>query len=307
MDARLVYVPDADFVWLPRTLLSQDGTVVTVTTIEKDQPPTTVDLKPHEELMQRVNRSSSSSKKEENTDTWSLPMMNVGKVGLVGDMTLLGFLGEPQILYNLRHRFEHQTPYTATGDVIVAVNPYFRIPNLYGAELGMDYLQQAHAMARDGRVDKKLPPHVYSTSARAYADLLSKNINQSVLVSGESGAGKTETTKIMINFLVGSDQSSNQATKILGANPLLESFGNAKTVRNDNSSRFGKCTCCSRSTIRQFDPDFFLLVLSSSSSLAHTTTTALFMSFLFSFFSFLSLSLLLSFFLYRHDHSICQQ
>jgi len=280
MDTRLVYIPDADAVWLPRTLLSQDGTTVTVTTIEKDQPPLTIDLKPHEELMRRVNRSSdssSSSSKEEKTDTWSLPMMNVGKVGLVGDMTLLGFLGEPQILYNLRHRFEHQTPYTATGDVIVAVNPYVRLPNLYGTELGLEYLQQAHAMARDGRVDNQLlPPHVYSTSARAYADLLSKNINQSVLVSGESGAGKTETTKIMINFLVaGADQSSNQATKILGANPLLESFGNAKTVRNDNSSRFGKCTwtfvlgvCMCRLVVSSLT--FFLFFNFPSSSSSHS-------------------------------------
>ena len=243
-DSRLVYIPDAESVWLPRALLSQEGTSVTVSAVEPGQPAVTIDLKSHEELMKRVNRTqkNNTNNSEEKTDVWTLPMINKGEVGQVGDMTQLGFLGEPQILYNLRYRFEHHTPYTATGDVIVAVNPYTVIPNLYGTELGASYLKQAHVLAKEGRVDVKLPPHVYTTSARAFADLISQNTNQSVLVSGESGAGKTETTKIMINFLVGSDTSSNQATKILGANPLLESFGNAKTVRNDNSSRFGKCT-----------------------------------------------------------------
>jgi myosin V len=244
MDSRLVYIPDKEEVWLPRTLLSQEGTSVTVTTLNKDEPSTTIDLTPYEKLMKRVNRKTESGNGEEKVDIWTLPMVNEGKVGLVGDMTLLGFLGEPQILYNLRKRFESQIPYTATGDVIVAVNPYFRIANLYGKDLGATYLNQAFILAKGGQVETKLPPHVYTTSARAFADLISKHNNQSVLVSGESGAGKTETTKIMINFLVGSSPqigSSNQATKILGANPLLESFGNAKTVRNDNSSRFGKC------------------------------------------------------------------
>ena len=235
MDSRLVYIPDKDSVWIPKALIAQEGSLVTVTSVTPDQQPAVdIDLTKFEKLLKRCNRGTE--------DIWTLPMINKGSVGLVGDMTQLGFLGEPQILYNLRHRFENAIPYTATGDVIVAVNPYVRIPNLYGTELGASYMKQAHLFAKDGCVDNELPPHVYTTSARAFADLISKNTNQSVLVSGESGAGKTETTKIMINFLVGSDTSSNQATKILGANPLLESFGNAKTVRNDNSSRFGKYT-----------------------------------------------------------------
>jgi len=275
MDKVRVYIPDAQEVWLPATLLSQEGTVVTV--IKSEQHDSVeLDLKPFEALLQRVNRieggtttdttDTTEEKKDNTTTTYQLPMLNEGKVGLVGDMTQLGFLGEPQILYNLRHRFQNSIPYTATGDVIVAVNPYVRIPELYGNELGVSYSQQARLIAKEGRVDNKLPPHVYTTAARAYSDMILQHSNQSVLVSGESGAGKTETTKIMINFLVGSNaatatttsQSSsnstnqanptnptnaaNQATKILGANPLLESFGNAKTVRNDNSSRFGKYT-----------------------------------------------------------------
>ncbi len=88
----------------------------------------------------------------------------------------------------------------------------------------------------------ELPPHVYATSAAAYRDLSQRNRNQSILVSGESGAGKTETVKILMGHCayIASKQGDRTIDKLLKASPLLESFGNAKTVRNDNSSRFGK-------------------------------------------------------------------
>ena len=125
MDKVRVYVPDTDQVWLPATLLSQEGTIVTV--IKSEQHDSVeLDLKPFEALLQRVNRcdggatdttdttDTNEEKKDSTTTTYQLPMLNEGKVGLVGDMTQLGFLGEPQILYNLRHRFQKSIPYTAT-------------------------------------------------------------------------------------------------------------------------------------------------------------------------------------------------
>lgn len=124
---------------------------------------------------------------------------------------------------------------TYTNEIVIAVNPYKWIDNIYGDSLHEQYLKKP----RDS-----LPPHVYSTSTAAYKHLTSSQTNQSILVSGESGAGKTETTKIVMNHLatVAGGRKDKTIAKVIDVNPLLESFGNAKTTRNDNSSRFGKFT-----------------------------------------------------------------
>ncbi|CAK8988748.1 unnamed protein product [Durusdinium trenchii] len=150
------------------------------------------------------------------------------------DMTSLDHLHEPALLHNLRRRFFSQAcPYTYTADIVIAMNPYRWFPQLYTDEMRKEYLVYDRT---------KLEPHVYTTSSLAYSGLQETSANQTVLVSGESGAGKTETVKILmahLAFMASSDDTSH-IRRIVESNPLLESFGNAQTVRNDNSSRFGK-------------------------------------------------------------------
>lgn len=166
----------------------------------------------------------------------SLPYQNenVGPEG-IEDMITLNYLHEAAILYNVKKRFLCELPYTYTGDICIAVNPYKWLPDLYEEKQHLRYLNQPK---------EELPPHVYATSVAAYDNMRRSEQNQSILVSGESGAGKTETTKILMNHLATIAGGLNNSTikKIIEVNPLLESFGNAKTVRNDNSSRFGKFT-----------------------------------------------------------------
>ena len=206
------------------------------------------------------------------------------------DMTTLPHLNEPGVLHNLRTRYATDAIYTYTGSILIAVNPFARLPALYGR-----HMMEQYRGARLG----ELSPHVYAVADAAYRAMRSdapgggsgsgggengtgkrnRRRNQSILVSGESGAGKTETAKLIMQYLAwvgdeaaaaaeggdgtaaeknvatpssplrnGGDSSSSPPTlatpgveqQVLESNPLLEAFGNAKTVRNDNSSRFGK-------------------------------------------------------------------
>jgi myosin V len=143
-------------------------------------------------------------------------------------------------------------PYTRTGDIVVAVNPYQWYHNLYTAEKRRLYSRRlvwdASASAME-TARAAMQPHVYEVSALAYRGLAKDLKHQSILVSGESGAGKTETVKICLNHIAsiqcGLQHSDNAdrdpvVKRVVESNPLLEAFGNAKTRRNDNSSRFGK-------------------------------------------------------------------
>ncbi|ETO69494.1 hypothetical protein F444_13936 [Phytophthora nicotianae P1976] len=159
------------------------------------------------------------------------------------NMIDLNHLHEAAILRNLKKRFRARMPYTYTGDICLAVNPYQWLDELYTPGLHKKYLQ--------ARKRQDLPPHVYAVSVAAFRHMCDNGSNQSILVSGESGAGKTETTKILMDNLATiapaptatvSEQEHSITTRIIQVNPLLESFGNAKTTRNDNSSRFGKFT-----------------------------------------------------------------
>ena len=165
----------------------------------------------------------------------TFPLQNVDvKENGVSDMTQLNYLHEPSILDNLFRRFKADLPYTYTGDICIAVNPYQWL-DIYGK-----IVMEAHI----NHFRHEIHPHVYATSSSAYRGVRDYSENQSILVSGESGAGKTETVKILMNHIafIGGRANDRTIDKVLKANPLLESFGNAKTTRNDNSSRFGKFT-----------------------------------------------------------------
>lgn len=116
---------------------------------------------------------------------------------------------------------------------MIAVNPYREIKDLYSSTTINKY---------NGRSLGELPPHVYAIADKAIRDMRVLKSSQSIIVSGESGAGKTESTKYLLKYLCYSsnDSSGPIESKILDANPILEAFGNAKTTRNNNSSRFGK-------------------------------------------------------------------
>ena len=150
------------------------------------------------------------------------------------DLTCLSYLHEPSVLYNLRIRFlQYQQIYTWCGIVLVAINPFTDL-EIYGE----DTIQMYHTnLANLAQMD----PHIYAVAEDAFTKLERNNINQSVIVSGESGAGKTVSAKFAMRYfasIAGSD--SNIEARVLASNPIMEAIGNAKTVRNDNSSRFGK-------------------------------------------------------------------
>ncbi|RHY02230.1 hypothetical protein DYB36_001122 [Aphanomyces astaci] len=157
----------------------------------------------------------------------------------VDDLTTLVHLHEPAILNTLRVRYRNDQIYTRAGAILVAVNP-FQSLDLYDDATQRRYIH-AGRTRRDG--DSVLAPHVFQVADRAYHEMLSTRHNQSILVSGESGAGKTETTKLIMTYLasVSSSRADNAVRdRILESTPILEAFGNAMTTRNSNSSRFGK-------------------------------------------------------------------
>ncbi|KAM4624831.1 myosin VIb isoform 3-T3 [Polymixia lowei] len=150
----------------------------------------------------------------------------------VEDNCSLMYLNEATLLNNVRVRYSKDHIYTYVANILIAVNPYYDIPKLYAPETIKSYR---------GKSLGTLPPHVYAIADKAFRDMKVLKMSQSIIVSGESGAGKTENTKFVLRYLTtsyGTGQDIDE--RIVEANPLLEAFGNAKTVRNNNSSRFGK-------------------------------------------------------------------
>ncbi|KFO18888.1 Myosin-4 [Fukomys damarensis] len=170
--------------------------------------------------------------------------MNPPKFDKIEDMAMMTHLHEPAVLYNLKERYAAWMIYTYSGLFCVTVNPYKWLP-VYNSEVVTAYR---------GKKRQEAPPHIFSISDNAYQFMLTDRENQSILITGESGAGKTVNTKRVIQYFatiaVTGDKKKEEVTsgkmqgtledQIISANPLLEAFGNAKTVRNDNSSRFGK-------------------------------------------------------------------
>ncbi|XP_062389789.1 unconventional myosin-Ib isoform X2 [Sardina pilchardus] len=152
----------------------------------------------------------------------------------VGDMVLLEPLTEDSFIDNLRKRFDHNEIYTYIGSVVISMNPYKHLP-IYTADKVEDYRN---------RNFYELSPHIYALADEAYRSLRDQDKDQCILITGESGAGKTEASKLVMSYVAavcGKGQEVNKVKEqLLQSNPVLEAFGNAKTVRNDNSSRFGK-------------------------------------------------------------------
>jgi len=169
-------------------------------------------------------------------------LMNPPKYDKCEDMANLTHLNELSVLMNLKERYLSNLIYTYSGLFLVVINPWRRLP-LYTDEIVAMY---------KGKKRKEMAPHIFAVCDEAYRAMLENKENQSLLITGESGAGKTENTKKVIQYLasiagtagaLGSSAESGQGVlekQIVKTNPLLESFGNAKTIRNNNSSRFGK-------------------------------------------------------------------
>ncbi|XP_057653584.1 myosin heavy chain, muscle isoform X41 [Diorhabda carinulata] len=155
------------------------------------------------------------------------------------DMSNLTYLNDASVLHNLKQRYYAQLIYTYSGLFCVAINPYKRFPV---------YTNRCAKLYR-GKRRNEVPPHIFAISDGAYVNMLTNHENQSMLITGESGAGKTENTKKVIAYFATVGASTKKETdsskgsledQVVQTNPVLEAFGNAKTVRNDNSSRFGK-------------------------------------------------------------------
>ncbi|KAG6500049.1 hypothetical protein ZIOFF_039863 [Zingiber officinale] len=146
----------------------------------------------------------------------------------VDDLMQLSYLHEPSVLYNLHFRYSRDMIYTRAGPVLVAINPFKKV-HLYGNEFIEAY-----------RNKSMNSPHVYAIADTAIREMIRDEVNQSIIISGESGAGKTETAKIAMQYLAALGGGSGIEYEILQTSPILEAFGNARTLRNDNSSRFGK-------------------------------------------------------------------
>ncbi|KAK1152599.1 unconventional myosin-Vb-like [Acipenser oxyrinchus oxyrinchus] len=162
------------------------------------------------------------------------PLRNPDILEGENDLTALSYLHEPAVLHNLRVRFlDYSSIYTYCGIILVAINPYEQLP-IYGEDVIDAYSGQNMA---------DMDPHIFSVAEEAYRQMAREEQNQSIIISGESGAGKTVSAKFTMRYFAavgGSARETSVEERVLESNPIMEAIGNAKTTRNDNSSRFGK-------------------------------------------------------------------
>jgi myosin heavy subunit len=186
----------------------------------------------------KVKREPDGKEKEYKAD--DVEPQNPPKFELLEDMANMSFLSEAAVVYNLGERYRKFLIYTYSGLFCVTVNPYKMLP-VYEPHIVGCYQNKRKT---------EMPPHLWSVADNAYNDMLRNRENQSMLITGESGAGKTVNTKKVIAYFAtvaalggvekkGDDKGSLE-DQIVAANPAMEAYGNAKTIRNDNSSRFGK-------------------------------------------------------------------
>ncbi|RVE62018.1 hypothetical protein OJAV_G00173070 [Oryzias javanicus] len=209
------FVPDPEVEYVKASVTSRDGDKVTVDT-EFGKTVTVKECDVHPQ--------------------------NPPKFDKIEDMAMFTFLHEPAVLFNLKERYAAWMIYTYSGLFCVTVNPYKWLP-VYNQEVVVAYR---------GKKRSEAPPHIFSISDNAYQYMLSDRENQSILITGESGAGKTVNTKRVIQYFASiaavpggkkdaaAEKKGTLEDQIIQCNPALEAFGNAKTIRNDNSSRFGK-------------------------------------------------------------------
>ncbi|GME97247.1 unnamed protein product [[Candida] boidinii] len=226
---------------------------------------------------QKVKVQPENSKETITINTEDLQRRNPPKFDNCDDMASLTYLNEPSVVYNLQQRYQNDSIYTYSGLFLVAVNPYKQL-NIYNnqfiqlyknstvtqiesaeekiEELETPSLSHPDSTENANNVDDNyeiptrlstVKPHIFAVAEEAFQNLVQTKSNQSILVTGESGAGKTENTKKVIQYIISvASSDTNQSIaqivedRILQANPILEAFGNAQTVRNLNSSRFGK-------------------------------------------------------------------
>ncbi|CAJ1968786.1 unnamed protein product [Cylindrotheca closterium] len=253
--ANHAYVLDPIDSWIPCQVVERKTSTEVVVSIPQYRNQQAIKCDGGRSALRKKNKIIDVSK----YSNQALPLQNVdedGRLKQVEDMVDLPYLHEAAILYNLKERHIKSLPYTRTGDIVLACNPYQWFHDLYSWK---QHQQYAHVLvwndtslgSSDIAVDPRtlLRPHVYEASCLAYKGLLRNGEDQSILVSGESGAGKTETVKILLGDLASvqrgptanSEANDNEIVqRVLDSNPLLEAFGNAQTLRNDNSSRFGK-------------------------------------------------------------------
>lgn len=182
---------------------------------------------------------------EKGTDESLPPLMNPTILEASDDLTNLSHLNEPAVLQAIKLRYLQKEIYTYSGIVLIATNPFARVDSLY-----VPGMVQVYA----GKQRATQAPHLFAIAEEAFADMIRDAKNQTIVVSGESGAGKTVSAKYIMRYFAtrespehpgakakkGAESMSETEEQILATNPIMEAFGNAKTTRNDNSSRFGK-------------------------------------------------------------------
>jgi len=188
------------------------------------------DWKKGELLSKKENLYYVRSEDSNELEVKEIQTRNDNEIDNCDNLINLPHLNEASVLNGLSLRYNEDNIYTKTGEIIIAVNPY-KETDLYSENNMKMYRERKENLA----------PHIYETAIKAYDSIKNNNRNQSILISGESGAGKTQSTKILMEYLSRvSSCDSDIARKIVSCNPILEAFGNAKTLRNNNSSRFGK-------------------------------------------------------------------
>lgn len=218
----LCWIPDEKQGWL----------AVKVQNISKDDGKFKIDLEVENDP-ERVITITTDNLDDTNSD---VPLMR-NQAENVEDLTTLSHLNEPSVLNVIKMRYSQFNIYTYSGIVLIAVNPFQRNDELYS-----NYRLKRYANTRRGDEE----PHLFAIAEEAYRCMINRKQNQSIVVSGESGAGKTVSAKYIMRYFATVDSDENQhdmseiEKQILATNPIMESFGNAKTTRNDNSSRFGK-------------------------------------------------------------------